>query len=206
MSSWKFYIICIFNILQYIQNKNLKRNKIFRYDIVFNTLGHIADDFCANLVADNGILIDASSEYYVPRNANGFFYSVWLKLLQVKYYGHFSIQYIITKLICIYVSQKFGYRLWDTAIINSNALDELCELVNEGKLYPITDSVFKAKSCERAFWLLNSSKTVGKPVIYFKYVIINPRNFHICIEHKIVLPILTFSFLLFSSQGEFGFR
>lgn len=54
--------------------------------------------------------------------------------------------------------------------MNASILDELSDLVNEGKLYPVSDSVFNVKYCERAFWFLQTGKVVGKPIIYFKYV------------------------------------
>ncbi|XP_065200222.1 reticulon-4-interacting protein 1 homolog, mitochondrial-like [Planococcus citri] len=119
-----------------------------RYDIVFNTVGSAAEEFCVNMVRNDGLLINASSEYYIPQDWDGYLlckiYSFWLKILQ-----------------------KCGVNLWKDVPLNSSILDELSELVNEGRLYPVTDSVFKVKSCERAFWFLNSTKVVGKPVIYF---------------------------------------
>lgn len=74
---------------------------------------------------------------------------------------------------CLFVNavavlQTFGYNLWKDVPMSAAILDELNELVNEGKLYPVTDSVFNVKYCERAFWFLQAAKVVGKPVIYFK--------------------------------------
>lgn len=53
--------------------------------------------------------------------------------------------------------------------ISSSLLDELSNLVNEGKLYPVTDCVLNVKYCERAFWFLHKAKVVGKPVLFFRY-------------------------------------
>ena len=59
--------------------------------------------------------------------------------------------------------------------LNAGILDELSELINEGKLYSVSDSVFNVKNSERAFWFLQAGKVVGKPVIYFKYVKYVPK-------------------------------
>ena len=69
-------------------------------------------------------------------------------------------------------------------VINASILDELSELVNEGKLYPVSDSVFNVKYCERAFWFLQAGKVVGKPIIYFKYGLYS-------INLSVELPLLT---------------
>lgn len=60
-----------------------------------------------------------------------------------------------------------GYNKWKDVPINSSILEELSELVNEGKLYPVTDSVFDVRFCKRAFWFLHSANIVGKPVLRF---------------------------------------
>lgn len=56
---------------------------------MFNTVGSTAEEFCINLVRNGGLLIDASSEYYVPQDSEGFIfckiYSMWLKFLQVNF-------------------------------------------------------------------------------------------------------------------------
>lgn len=67
-----------------------------------------------------------------------------------------------------FILQKFGYYLWKDAPMSAVILDELSELVNEGKLYPITDSIFKVQHCDKAFCFLHAGRIVGKPVIYFK--------------------------------------
>lgn len=67
-----------------------------------------------------------------------------------------------------FILQKFGYYLWKDAPMSAVILDELSELVNEGKLYPVTDSIFKVQHCDKAFCFLHSGGTIGKPVIYFK--------------------------------------
>lgn len=58
-----------------------------RFDIVFNTIGSSAYQFCSNLVLDNGVIIDASCEYYAPVGTfaclHSRMYLGWLKLMQV---------------------------------------------------------------------------------------------------------------------------
>ncbi len=60
-----------------------------RYDIVFNTIGESAQQFCINHVSKGGTIINASGGHYVPLGAYGYFYSYfyvsWLKLLRVSH-------------------------------------------------------------------------------------------------------------------------
>ena len=60
---------------------------------------------------------------------------------------------------------------WGAVHLNSDTLNELARLVDNGQLQPVVDKIFSPRDVELAFQHTDSAQAIGKTVIRFRYCI-----------------------------------
>jgi len=128
-----------------IEKQLLKEN---RYDIVFNTAGSVAHQFCLRLCKYDGYVITTISSQLASDTYGlclGFIYTTWVRLAH-------SI---------------FGYSSWGTCHLSYRVLDVLTNLVDSGRLQPVVDKILQPHEVERAFQHIDSANAIGKTVLRF---------------------------------------
>lgn len=122
--------------------------KCERFDIVFNTAGSVAHNFCLGLCTPEGVVITTVAAQ-LPSDSFGIFlgslYSLWIRI----------------------VHGIFGTTSWGNAHLNHKVLDELSVLVDSGRLQPVVDKILLPHEAEKAFQHIDSAHSIGKTVIRF---------------------------------------
>lgn len=60
---------------------------------------------------------------------------------------------------------------WGAVHLNSDTLNELAKLVDNGQLQPVVDKIFSPRDVELAFQHTDSAQAIGKTVIRFRYLL-----------------------------------
>jgi len=119
-----------------------------RFDIVFNTAGSVAHQFCLRLCKHEGFVITTISSQLASDTFGlclGFIYTSWVRITH-------SI---------------FGYSNWSNCHLNYRVLDVIANLVDTGRLQPVVDKILQPHEVERAFQHIDSANAIGKTVLRF---------------------------------------
>lgn len=120
-----------------------------RFNVVFNTLGAVVHDSCLRFCDDDGIVVTTVATK-IASDSYGFIlgtlYAIWIKL-----------QRLVMK-------EKVA---WGAVHLNSDTLNELAKLVDNGQLQPVVDKIFSPRDVELAFQHTDSAQAIGKTVIRF---------------------------------------
>ncbi|XP_049764286.1 uncharacterized protein LOC126092615 isoform X5 [Schistocerca cancellata] len=122
-----------------------------RFDFVFNTVGHAADDLCLKFCKDDGLVITTVASPLAADNYGLIFrllYSLWVRL---KCFFR----------VCV------GANAWSLMDESPVSLNELGKLVEDGSLQPVVDKIFSPQDAELAFQHADSCDAVGKTIIRF---------------------------------------
>ncbi|XP_047002996.1 reticulon-4-interacting protein 1 homolog, mitochondrial-like isoform X1 [Schistocerca americana] len=123
-----------------------------RFDFVFNTVGHAADDLCLKFCKDDGLVITTVASPLAADNYGLIFrllYSLWVRL---KCFFR----------VCV------GANAWSLMDESLVPLNELGKLVEDGSLQPVVDKIFSPQDAELAFQHADSCDAVGKTIIRFR--------------------------------------
>uniref|UniRef100_A0A1B6EVQ0 Enoyl reductase (ER) domain-containing protein n=1 Tax=Cuerna arida TaxID=1464854 RepID=A0A1B6EVQ0_9HEMI len=119
-----------------------------RYDIVFNTAGSVAHEFCMRFCKYEGFVITTISSQLASDTFGlclGFMYTTWVRLAH----------------------SLFGYTSWGSFQMNYRVLDVLANLVDSGRLQPVVDKILQPHEIERAIQHIDSANAIGKTVLRF---------------------------------------
>ncbi|KAK9511308.1 hypothetical protein O3M35_005882 [Rhynocoris fuscipes] len=126
--------------------KHLSHNN--RFDIVFNTVGPLATEFCSSACTEDGKIISALPQK-LHSDSFGFFlgslYSIWIRLT----YG------------------LFGVECWRTSSGNGAILNEITKMVDKKMLQPFVDRVYLPEEIDKALQDIEESNVVGRTVFSF---------------------------------------
>ncbi|KAJ1527130.1 hypothetical protein ONE63_008664 [Megalurothrips usitatus] len=123
-----------------------------RFNVVFNTLGAVVHESCLRFCDDDGIVVTTVATK-IASDSYGFIlgalYALWVKVQ------------------CIIMKEKVA---WGAVHLNSDTLNELARLVDNGQLQPVVDKIFSPRDVELAFQHTDSAQAIGKTVIRFRYL------------------------------------
>ncbi|XP_026274240.1 reticulon-4-interacting protein 1 homolog, mitochondrial isoform X1 [Frankliniella occidentalis] len=121
-----------------------------RFDVVFNTLGAVVHESCLRFCNDDGIVVTTVATR-IASDSYGFIlgalYALWVKVQ------------------CLVLKQERV--AWGAVHLNSDTLNELARLVDNGQLQPVVDKIFSPRDVELAFQHTDSAQAIGKTVIRF---------------------------------------
>jgi len=122
-----------------------------RFDVVVNTAGLLAEDFCLSLAADEGKIVS------VLVSAPGFEeYGLITSILAAALNNIWN---------CLKYNLLGGDRDWRSTRLDGSVLDYLGELVSNGKIDPVGEKIFSLEQTELAFRSLAAGGNKGKLVV-----------------------------------------
>ncbi|XP_073987598.1 NAD(P)H oxidoreductase RTN4IP1, mitochondrial-like isoform X1 [Rhodnius prolixus] len=127
-------------------DKHLSHNN--RFDIVFNTVGPLATEFCSSACTEDGRIINALPQK-LHSDSFGFFlgslYSMWIR----------------------FTHGLFGIELWRSNRENGVILNEITKMIDKKLLQPFVDRVYLPEEIDRALQDIEESNVVGRTVLSF---------------------------------------